>query len=180
LSTNDADLSPAAFGTNIYVVDCSASSKAEKLSVTIVGVTSAGALLPSNTATFYCSDAVDKVTVTGTTSTVNVDLLDANGYPVADGTSVSLVASNGAVVAPATKTTVNGKFATAATFIPSSTSSTATVTAIVGSKSGTSAAIAGTGTASTDAIASSISALNAKIVALNALIAKIMKRLNIR
>jgi hypothetical protein len=180
LSLNDADMSAAAFGSNIYVVDCGSSAKAEKLSITVIGVNADAVKLPSNALTFYCSDSTDKVTVTGTTSTVNVDVVDANGYPVADGTSVSLVASNGAVVAPATKSTVNGKFATAATFIQSSTSSTATVTAIVGSKSGTSAAIAGSGAASNQTIATQIDALNAKIVALNALIAKIMKKLGVK
>jgi hypothetical protein len=179
MSDGVGDISAANFGANIALVRCNTSAVAEKLTITVVGIDNTGVRMSSPTsATFYCSGAVDKVTVNATGT--NVDVVDAKSYPVADGTSVSLVASNGAVVAPATKTTVNGKFATAATFIPSSTSSTATVTAIVGSKSGTSAAIAGTGTASTQSIATSIASLNAKIVALNALIAKIMKRLNIR
>jgi hypothetical protein len=179
ISDGAGDISGAAFGTNIALVRCSTSAKAEKLTITAIGVNVlATKILSPTSATFYCSGAEATVTVNATGTNVNV--VDASGYPVADGTSVTLVASNGAVIAPATKTTVNGKFATAATFIPSSTSSTATVTAIVGSKSGTSAAIAGSGAASNQTIATQIDALNAKIVALNALIAKIMKKLGVK
>ena len=179
ISDGAADISGANFGTNIALVRCSTSAVAEKLTITAIGVNVLGTKIPSPaSATFYCSGAVATVTVTATGTDVNV--VDAKSYPVADGTSVALVASNGAVIAPATKTTVNGKFATAATFIPSSTSSTATVTAIVGSKSGTSANIAGTGTSSNQTISTQIDALNAKIVALNALIAKIMKKMGIK
>jgi hypothetical protein len=53
------------------------------------------------------------------------------------------------------------------------------VTAVVGTASGTKA-ITVTGATSPDSLATSIASLNAKIVALNALIAKIMKRLNIK
>ena len=179
MSDGAGDISGANFGTNIALIRCGTSAVAEKLTITVIGVNSLGTkILSPASATFYCSGAVATVTV-ATTGT-NVNVVDAKSYPVADGTSVALVASNGAVIAPATKSTVNGKFATAATFIPSSTSSTATVTAIVGSKSGTSAAIAGSGAASNQTIATQIDALNAKIVALNARIAKIMKKLGVK
>jgi uncharacterized glyoxalase superfamily protein PhnB len=167
MSTGATDISAAVFGSNIAIITCGA--KAEKVTVNVRGLTVANARVTSNDVTVYCSDAVDKVTVTASGTSVNVDVTDANGYPVADGTSVALAASNGSVVAPATKTTANGKFATAATFIANSTAATSSVTAIVGSKSGTSAAVKGSGTS-----------IEAQIASMLKLINKIMKRLNIR
>jgi hypothetical protein len=95
--------------------------------------------------TYYCSGAVSTVTVTptetevaaGGATTVNVTVMDAGGRPVADGTSVTLAATNGSTVAPSSKTTVNGAFATAASLVAGSQSASTNVTAIVGSKSGT-------------------------------------------
>jgi sulfur carrier protein ThiS len=155
-------------GGNALAVTCG-TSKAEKLTITAWGTTSAGVLVKSNSVDFYCSDAAAKVTVTASGTSVNVDVTDANSFPVADGTSVALAASNGSVVAPAAKTTSNGKFATAATFIANSTAATSSVTAIVGSISGTSAAVKGSGTS-----------IEAQIASMLKLINKIMKRLNIR
>jgi hypothetical protein len=155
-------------GGNALSVTCG-TSKAEKLTITAWGTDSAGARVKSNSVDFYCSDSVDKVTVSAAGTSVNVDVTDANGFPVADGTSVALAASNGSVVAPASKSTENGKFATAATFIANSTAATSSVTAIVGSKSGTSAAVKGSGTS-----------IEAQIASMLKLINKIMKRLNIR
>jgi hypothetical protein len=151
---------------------------AEKLTITAHAYTSAGVEVKTNPVTFYCAAAVSKVEVTNTGTSVNVNVTDANGYPVADGTEVTLAASNGSIVTPVSKTTANGKFATAPLFIGTSSASSSTVTALVGTKSGTSAEIVGTG--GNAAISTSIAALNAKIVALNALIVKIMKRLNIK
>jgi hypothetical protein len=167
MSTGTSDISAASFGTNVALVTCG--TKAEKVTVNVRGLTSASARVTSNNVDVYCSGAVDKVTVTAAGTSVNVDVTDANGYPVADGTSVALAASNGSVVAPSTKTTVNGKFATAATFIANSTAATSSVTAIVGDKSGTSAAVKGSGTS-----------IEAQIASMLKLINKIMKRLNIR
>jgi trimeric autotransporter adhesin len=167
MSTGASDISAASFGTNVALVTCGA--KAEKVTVNVRGLTSASARVTSNDVVVYCSGAVDKVTVTAAGTSVNVDVTDANGYPVADGTSVALAASNGSVVAPSTKTTANGKFATAATFIANSTAATSSVTAIVGDKSGTSAAVKGSGTS-----------IEAQIASMLKLINKIMKRLNIR
>ena len=155
-------------GGNALKVTCGA-VKAEKLTITAWGTDSAGARVKSNSVDFYCASAVDKVTVTASGTSVNVDVTDANGFPVADGTSVALAASNGSVVAPSAKTTANGKFATAATFIANSTAATSSVTAIVGDKSGTSAAVKGSGTS-----------IEAQIASMLKLINKIMKRLNIR
>jgi hypothetical protein len=131
--------------------------------------------------------AVDKIEVTpaatsvvaGGSTTVNVKASDANGYPVADGTSISLLASNGSSVAPSSKTTVNGSFVSAATVVTSTGASDTTVSAVSGSKTG-SAKITLTGGSSTGSLAAQIDALNAKIVALNALIAKIMKKLGVK
>jgi trimeric autotransporter adhesin len=176
LSDGAGDISPAAFGANVALVRCHTSSVAEKLTISVRGVNAAGTRITSPTAaTFHCSGAVAKVTVTATASTANVDVTDAKGYPVADGTSVSLVASNGAVVAPATKPTVNGKFATAALVIPSTTSGSASVTAIVGAVTG-SAAITGTGTSEIASLTTLVNSLVAKINALNKLVVKIQKK----
>ena len=155
-------------GGNALSVTCG-TSKAEKLTITAWGTDSAGARVKSNSVDFYCSDSVDKVTVSAAGTSVNVNIVDANGFPVADGTSVALAASNGSVVAPASKSTENGKFATAATFIANSTAATSSVTAIVGSKSGTSAAVAGTGTS-----------IEAQIASMLKLIQKIMKKMGIK
>ena len=161
------DISPAVFGSNIAIITCG--TKAEKVTVNVRGIGTASATVTSNPVTVYCSGAVDKVTVTASGTSVNVDVTDANSYPVADGTSVALAASNGSVVAPSTKTTVNGKFASGATFIANSTAATSSVTEIVGDKSGTSAAVKGSGTS-----------IEAQIASMLKLINKIMKRLNIR
>jgi hypothetical protein len=164
----DAGTDVSELGGNALAVTCG-TSKAEKLTITAWGTDSAGARVKSNSVDFYCSDAAAKVTVTASGTSVNVDVTDANSFPVADGTSVALAASNGSVVAPAAKTTSNGKFATAATFIANSTAATSSVTAIVGSVSGTSAAVKGSGTS-----------IEAQIASMLKLINKIMKRLNIR
>jgi hypothetical protein len=161
------ELGASSYGVNAAYVDCG--STKEKLTLTAWGKDGDDAWVKSNTVDFYCSGAVDKITVTASGTSVNVDVVDANNYPVSDRTSVALAASNGSVVAPSTKTTVNGKFATAATFIANSTAATSSVTAIVGSKADTSAAIKGSGTS-----------IEAQIASMLKLINKIMKRLNIR
>jgi hypothetical protein len=161
------ELGASSYGKNAAYVDCG--STKEKLTLTVWGKDSDDAWVKSNSVDFYCSGAVDKITVTASGTSVNVDVVDANGYPVSDRTSVALAASNGSVVAPSTKTTVNGKFATGATFIANSTAATSSVTAIVGTVAGTSAAIKGSGTS-----------IEAQIASMLKLINKIMKRLNIR
>jgi hypothetical protein len=167
MSTGATDIAASVFGSNIAIITCG--SKAEKVTVNVRGLNSSNARVTSNDVAVHCSGAVDKVTVTATGTSVNVNVTDANSYPVADGTSVALAASNGSVVAPSTKTTENGKFATAATFIANSTAATSSVTAIVGSKSGTSAAVAGTGTS-----------IESQIASMLKLIQKIMKKMGIK
>ncbi len=167
LATEIDELSATKYGTNVAYVDCGTVN--EKVTLTVFGKDSDNNDVKSNSVDFYCSGAVDKVTVTATGTTVNVNVTDAKGYPVADGTSVALAASNGSVVAPSSKTTSNGKFATAATFIANSTAATSSVTAIVGSKSGTSAAVAGSGTS-----------IESQIASMLKLIQKIMKKMGIK
>jgi hypothetical protein len=130
--------------------------------------------------TYYLSGAASTIVVTpsattlaaGGTATVNVTVKDANGYPVGDGTAVTLAATNGSVVAPSAKTTSNGTFAAPANFVAGSEGASSIVTAIVGSKSG-SATIAITGgssdsaNAAADAAAEAIDAANAATDAAN-------------
>ena len=180
ISTDAAgvDIKGTNLGTNAAVVNCSASTKAEALNITISGKDALGNTVAAAPVTFYCSAATaKKVTVTASaTAGVNVNVLDASGYPVPDGTSVTLAASNGSVVAPSSKSTSNGKFTTAANFIGSNTASKSAVTAIVGSVTGASSDVAGSGS-STD---SQIASLITKINALAALIAKIQKKLGVK
>ena len=167
LATEVDELAATKYATNVAYVDCGTVN--EKVTLTVFGKDSDNVDVKSNSVDFYCSGAVDKITVSAAGTSVNVDVTDALGYPVADRTSVALAASNGSVVAPSTKTTVNGKFATGATFIANSTAATSSVTAIVGTVAGTSAAIKGSGTS-----------IEAQIASMLKLINKIMKRLNIR
>ena len=183
---NASELSTTSgYGTNVAYITCGTSP--EKLTVTAWGKDSDNNWVKSNSLDVYCAGAASTVTVTpsatsvatGASATVNVSVKDANGYPVADLTSVTLAANNGAVVAPSSKTTVNGVFATAATLIVGSDSASTTVSAIAGGKTGT-ATVTITGGSSKAALLSQLDALNAKIVALNALIAKIMKKLGVK
>jgi hypothetical protein len=185
VSPEATELKSSTYGTNVAYIDCS--STAEALTITAYGKDSAGAWVASNTITVYCSGATSTVTVTpeatsvasGASTTVNVSVKDANGYPVADGTAVTLAANNGSVMAPSSKTTAGGKFTTAATLIVGSNSDSTTVSAIAGSKTGT-AKVNITGGSTNASLITQIDALNAKIVALNALIAKIMKKLGVK
>jgi hypothetical protein len=191
ISTNGAVLTVAAgtvSGTYGISVDCSASASAEKLTIRAFGLNTTPTpdvyVASSNDITYYCSDVTNTVTVTpsaksaaaGTTLTAQISALDKNGFPVPDNTAVTMVAANGAGVSTPSTSTNTGALATAANVLIGSTGPV-TVSATVGGKSA-SAVIDVTGGSAN--IATSIANLNAKIVALNALIAKIMKRLNIR
>jgi hypothetical protein len=179
------ELSSTKYGTNAAYITCG--TLAEKLTVTAWGKDSDLNWVKSNSLDVYCAGAASTVTVTpsatsvasGSSGTVNVSVKDADGYPVADLTSVTLAANNGAVVAPESKTTVNGAFATAANLIVGTSSASTTISAIAGGKTGT-ATVTITGGSSKAAVLAQIDALNAKIVALNALIAKIMKKLGVK
>jgi len=184
----EGELSSSRYGSsvgNVQYIVCG--TKPEKLTLTAWGKDSDGNWLKSNSLDVYCAGAASTVTVTpsatsvasGASATVNVSVKDANDYPVADGTAVTLAANNGAVVAPSSKSTAAGVFTTAASLIVGSDSASTTVSAIAGGKTGT-ATVTVTGGSSNATLLTQIDALNAKIVALNALIAKIMKKLGVK
>ena len=183
VSSNFAAADPATYGGYKVSANCTASVKAEKLTITAWGTDSDGAYVSSNAVTYYCSDSAATVKVTPSatafdstgTVTAQVEVLDANGFPVADGDAVSLVANNGAGVSTPSTTTLNGKYKYAATVSTGSAGGTVTLTATSGGKVG-SANVSSSGSS----IIAQIDALNAKIVALNALIAKIMKKLGVK
>ncbi len=179
------EASSTKWGQNAAYITCS--TKPEKLTLTAFGKNADGDWVASNSIDIYCAGGVATVVVNptaksvaaGGTTTVNVDVKDANGYPAADNTSVTLTASDGSSIAPSSKVTASGKFAADANLVAGSNASNTIVTAIAGGKSG-SATVTITGGASNTNIAAQIDALNAKIVALNALIAKIMKKLGVK
>jgi len=165
-------------------ITCS-TTKAEKITIKLYGgVTSdvPAKDIISNEVVFYCSDVASTVSIAaakvalakGESTTVNVEVKDANGFPVGDGTTVTLAATNGSTIAPSSKTTVNGKFLTAATFVASSDDSTSTVTAVAGSKSASAVMKVGTGSGSRETLIASVAAAIAK---LQKAINKIQKRL---
>jgi hypothetical protein len=188
MSTSGAgvDSSPLAFGSNVAVVNCNASTKAEKLTIAVRGLDSLGARVTSNTVDFYCSDVTASVAVTtaatavaaGGTTTIDVAVKDANGFWVADGTSVTLIANNGAGISVSSKTTSGGKFSAKSlpTLLIGSTGPVG-VSATAGTITNSAKVTVSGGSAD---ISTQIDALNAKIVALNALIAKIMKKLGVK
>ena len=170
-------------GTAAIGFDCSLQIKAEKLVFKAFAYNSTTAAwdIASGSSTFYCSDVASTVSVTttaadlavGGSTTVNVKVLDANGYPVADGTSVSLAATNGSVIAPSTKTTAGGVFTTAPTFIAGSGGSSSIVTAVSGGKVGNatitiSGGASDASAAAADAAAEATDAANAATDAANA------------
>jgi len=182
--TETADLKSTHLGGNGVAIRCDAANP-EKLTITANGYDSAGAAIKSNSVDFYCSGSADKVEVKATATTANVMVTDKRGYPVPDGTAVTLAASNGSVVAPSSKVTAGGAFDTAAVFIPSTTAASSAVTAIVGSKTGVSAPVVGSTPASATADAqaktdAAIASLIAKINSLTKLIAKIQKKLGVK
>jgi len=191
----DADATAGQTSNGAIDVTCAA-AKYETISLTLFGydaVATAAAgtakqTVKSNTVKYNCVEStVAAVTVTptatsvaaGATTTVNISATTASGRPVADATAVTLATSSGNTITAGSGSTLNGSLLVPGTFVAGNSGGPATVTAVVGTASGTKA-ITVTGASSPDSLATSIASLNAKIVALNALIAKIMKRLNIR
>ena len=166
---NAGELASSSFGTNVAFVDCS--TKAEKLTLTAWAKNSAGAWVSSNSIDFYCATGASKIVVTPSAAsgnaneaiTVDVMVTDAQGYPVPDGTSLTLAASNGGVAAPSSATTTNGAFDTKPTLILGQGDTT--ITAIKGSKSGSATIAVDGGTASSSALA--LDAANAATDAAN-------------
>jgi hypothetical protein len=187
VSSGAADATTGQTTNGALDITCSA-TKTEKITVKLYGGVTADVPakdIISNEVTFYCSGSASTVAITagkttltkGESTTVNVSVKDANGFPVGDGTTVTLAATGGSTVAPSSKTTLNGSFETAATFVAASEDASSTLTAIAGSKSASQVMTVGSGA---NALLTQIDALNAKIVALNALIAKIMKKLGVK
>ena len=178
--------------TGTITVDCAATTY-EKITIWMHLESNTVA---SNKIVVYCTEAIGDVT----TETVSVEAINAvaggkqtvkatilagltgfASYPVAD---IAAAASGGLVF-----TTSGGTFGVTSPAVVGGVGSTDlfassvtgdyTVIATAGGATG-SKTFAVSGGVDTKSLATSISALNAKIVALNALIAKIMKRLNIR
>ncbi len=148
-------------------------------------VTDTPATISTGAITFYTSSATaDTVSLTvtpesvavGGTADVQVSVKDADGYPVADGTSVTVNATNGSVISGGSSVTTNGALATAKSFIAGDQASTSVVVASVGKKSASkTVTITGSSAASTnsaidsaaDAAAEAIDAANAATDAAN-------------
>ena len=179
---------------NVSVTGAANSTSGKTTTVTWSIVNSATSTITSNAITFTAAGttiaketlAFDKTSyVAGDPMVITRTATDAAGNPIADGTASPAVTFSKTVggTAPAASVYVAGKSATSAT--------TPTVFAPVTGGAFT-ASMTGGDTAKTVVTASSsvvdgnaalltqIDALNAKIVALNALIAKIMKRLGVK
>ena len=150
--------------------------------------------------TFTIGGAIAKVVVSadktaydaGGAMNLTATATDSSGNKAADGQApyASISSNKTLITLPATtKFIVNGSTSTtsskgvASLFAPATVGSftiTGLSAATVAAPLGTAYAVTASVNDGNAAIAASISALNAKIVALNALIAKIMKRLNIR
>ena len=172
------------YGYNRLAVSCESSASEEKLTITAWGKDSLGAWVSSNSVDFYCSDnavvkgvitvtPTDTSVVAGGATTVNFKYVDSVGYPVPDGTAVSLSASNGAGVNTPSTTTLNGAFYYPANVVAGSngpisllavgtlaTSGTASIAVTGGSQEASSAAA--------DAAAEATDAANAATDAANA------------
>jgi len=163
----------------------------EKLLITAYGTNDDDVDIKSNTITYYCSDVADKVEISASAATVaangtltlQVKVLDVNGYPVEDGTTVSIATTGSNAVVSGTGassgTTINGGYAPTklGTFIAGSQGGKATVTAVANGKSA-STTISVTGGA--DSIDTQIASLVSAIAKLQKAINKIQKRLNVR
>ena len=100
----DIEIDEVAADDETYISLVCDNTVAEKLSISVIVENDAGDDITSNVATFYCSDAIDSIesvevesasVEVGGTVDVEVTVLDENGYPVPDGTSVSGVTSAG-------------------------------------------------------------------------------------
>jgi len=176
------EASSSKWGQNAAYITCS--TKPEKLTLTAFGKNSDGDWVASNSINVFCAGGVATVEVAASSAsvaaggnlTVNVDVKDANGYPAADNTSVTLTASDGSSIAPSSKVTASGKFSTPANLVAGSQAANTIVTAIAGGKSGA-AKIAITGGSSNESVQTQITSLVAAIAKLQKAINKINKRL---
>ncbi len=178
--------------TGTITVDCAASTY-EKITIWMHLESNTVA---SNKIVVYCTQAIGDVStesvsieavdaVAGAKQTVKATVLAGltgyASYPVADiaagGTGGVVFTSSGGTFSTTAPAVVGG--VASSDFFANAVSGSYTIIATAGGATG-SKTLKVSGGVDTSAIATSISALNAKIVALNALIAKIMKRLNIR
>ena len=164
----------------------------EKLTIWVTKANAAGATITSNKIVVFVSTAVTAVkslnitsaaaTTGGGATTLTVEALSdpvttTTAYPVVDGAAITFGSTGGSL--SATTATIGATGVATVTFYPSQVGgdSIVTVTAtdptpdVVKTQT-----VASTGSSLTTQIA----ALNARVIALNALITKIMKRLNIR
>ena len=169
-------------GSTTAYISVNCDNSAEILSITAYGLNDLLADVVSNTITFNCSGSASTVEMTlgadslaaGANTTVQVVVKDSGGRPVADGTSVTLAATIGGVVAPSSKTTYNGTFLVPATLIAGDQNGSMTVTAISSNgKTASKVVKVGTGeadsaaNAAADAAAEAIDAANAATDAAN-------------
>ena len=148
-SDANSDTYAAGWTGGELAVDCAASTKAEKLTITLSALNSSGVRVISAPVTFYCSASAKTVAVTaasssvdaGATTTLTATVADKYGYPAPDGTAVTFASTGQGVVAPASGSTWNGVAGTTDTnlvnFIAAGDGGSATVTAIAGNYSGT-------------------------------------------
>ena len=164
----------------------------EKLTIWVTKANAAGATITSNKVVVYVSTAITAVKTLNVTkaaspsgggaTTITVEALSdvattTTAYPVVDGAAITFGATGGSLSSTSATTGVSGT--ATVTFYPSQVGGDAIVT-ITATDPTPDVVTTTTVPTSGTSILTSIAALNAKIVALNALIAKIMKRLNIR
>jgi hypothetical protein len=161
----------------------------EKLTIWVTKKNAAGTTVTSNKIVVYVSTAVTAV------KTVNVTSATANGattltiealsdaattttaYPVVDGAALTIGATGGSL--SATSATIGVSGVATVTFYPSQVGGDSVVT-ITATDPSTDVVKTQTVASAGNSLLTQIDALNAKIVALNALIAKIMKKLGIK
>jgi trimeric autotransporter adhesin len=195
---DDATLTGAGAGTyNVQVSSAAGSVSGKSATLTFRFAVGDGTFISSAPVTFSTGKAtVATVTMAfdkssynqGDAAVLTITGKDSLGNPVADGLQTGLFTAtpvysktaNGSL--PTTAITFIGGVATFKQFAPASSGSfnvSATVNPLV-ADAAASVSAASSVVDGNAAIATSIASLNAKIVALNALIAKIMKRLNIK
>jgi len=164
----------------------------EKLTIWVTKDNAAGATITSNKVVVFVSTAVTAIktlnvtkaasTSGGGATTITIEALSdvattKTAYPVVDGAVITVGATGGSLSATSVTTGVSGT--ATVTFYPSQVGGDAIVTITATDPTpdlATTTTVATTGSS----LLTQIDALNAKIVALNALIAKIMKKLGVK
>jgi hypothetical protein len=179
---------------NCYVTSASSAKSGDTATITWRVLNADGVTYTSLTpVTYTIGGAIAKEVLTldktayapGQAMTLTVTATDAAGKPAYDGQAVFAAQTTSSMTItglPTTTLLTKGGTAitTANTLFAPSTPGAFTIFGTGTDAAATKLSVAGSVDNGTDAIKTSIASLNAKIVALNALIAKIMKRLNIR